>query len=217
MWIVAVTASKGGTGKTFLSTELAVIAAAEGLASLVLDVDPQASALAWADRREGLEPQVMAAQASRLGRILDGVRKQGADIVFIDTGPADPEAADAAARIADIVLVPTRASARDLDAIEGVMSRLRLVGTRRALVLNAVPPTGSVTAAAMAYIKEANHPLAPIQIAQRADFTAGLGVGKVSTEWSAKGKGASEIRALWTWLRNELKNPSLSTRIQAEG
>ena len=52
MQTLALICQKGGAGKTTLAIHLAVEAAAQGMRTLLLDLDPQASAARWADRRK---------------------------------------------------------------------------------------------------------------------------------------------------------------------
>jgi chromosome partitioning protein len=117
MLIVAIISQKGGAGKTTIALNLAVAATQEGLSTAVLDIDPQASATRWSDARSGVPPAVTAAQASRLPILLAAERRKGAALVLIDTGPASDTADLAAARLADLILIPCRPSALDVDAI----------------------------------------------------------------------------------------------------
>lgn len=52
MQTLALVCQKGGAGKTTLAIHLAAEAATNGLRTLLLDLDPQASAARWADRRK---------------------------------------------------------------------------------------------------------------------------------------------------------------------
>ena len=47
MKTIAIVAEKGGVGKTTLATHLAVHAQSEGQRTVIIDLDPQASARKW--------------------------------------------------------------------------------------------------------------------------------------------------------------------------
>ena len=51
MKTVAILSQKGGAGKTTLALHLAAAAESAGLPSVVIDLDPQASAAGWKDSR----------------------------------------------------------------------------------------------------------------------------------------------------------------------
>ena len=70
MKVIAVLAQKGGADKTTLSLSLAVAAAADGLTFALIDLDPQATASNWSDRRDEDTSVVISAQATRLLKIL---------------------------------------------------------------------------------------------------------------------------------------------------
>ena len=59
MYIIAVVAEKGGVGKTTIALDLAVTALQKGRTVAVIDVDPQATASKWTDRRASEHPWVV--------------------------------------------------------------------------------------------------------------------------------------------------------------
>ena len=56
MRTIALISQKGGAGKTTLAIALAVTAERAGLASVLVDLDPQASAAQWSDLRQAKTP-----------------------------------------------------------------------------------------------------------------------------------------------------------------
>ena len=76
MQVVAVLSEKGGAGKSTFAIHLAVAGQLEGLDSVIIDLDPQASSLGWADRR-GDKPEAAAVPVSRLPKLVDSLRENG--------------------------------------------------------------------------------------------------------------------------------------------
>jgi hypothetical protein len=85
MKTLSLIAQKGGTGKTTLGIHLAVQAMADGLNVLLVDVDPQASASTWWQRRASEAPALVRGDGGEIPMILDQARERGFELVVIDT------------------------------------------------------------------------------------------------------------------------------------
>ena len=127
MPVVAIVNQKGGTGKTTLSINLAS-AFAELYPTLLLDADPQRSALDWADSRSA--PQMnLEARALQSGSMLREIRTLSAtyDWIIIDGPPGIGRTSAEAVRVADVVLIPSKPSPFDVwacaDIVEAVKAR----------------------------------------------------------------------------------------------
>ena len=200
MKTLAVISQKGGAGKTTLALHLAVGAIAAGKSAAVVDLDPQASAAGWRDTRTAEEPAVVSAQAARLSQVLEAARGNGADLAIIDTAPHSEASALAAARAADLILVPCRPAILDLRAIGSTIDLARLAGKPSAVVLNAVPPRGGLADEAAAAIGNYGVPVSPIRLGHRAAFVHALTAGQTAQEYEPEGKGAEEVTHLYMWL-----------------
>ena len=115
-------------------SNLAVAAKLAGYATLIVDLDPQIPLALLApplgsDSREAKAPVVVSAQAARLAEVLATGREHGAALCFIDTAPHAESPALAAARAADLVLIPCRASILDLRAVTASYTIAQLAGT----------------------------------------------------------------------------------------
>src|SRR4051812_2172555 len=129
MFTVAAVGQKGGVGKSTVALGLAVAAVQAGHIAAVIDLDPQASASKWKDRRTEDNPAVISAQASRLTPALQAARGAGVEFAFIDSAGRSDDSALAAARAADLVLIPTRTSIVELETLPQVSDLLRVAGS----------------------------------------------------------------------------------------
>lgn len=205
MKTVAIVGSKGGVGKTSLSINLAVAAAIKNKETVLVDLDPQASASKWKDSREAESPVVISCQASRLEKVLETGQDGGAELVIIDTAPHSESSALAAIRAADLILIPCQPSILDLRAIGNTIDLVKLAKKTATVILNSVPTRGSLGDEAADAIKEYNIPIAPIRIYERTAFVRSLAAGLAAQEYEPKGKAADEIWQLYKWLCKQVK------------
>jgi chromosome partitioning protein len=201
MITIALISQKGGSGKTTLAVHLAVCAERQGLPTVILDLDPQGSACAWRKRRGEDLPEVLAADPNQLAGLLKKAQEGGAGLVIVDTAPHSDRTAVLAAQLADVVLIPCRPSAFDVDAIASTLTLTRLADAhaQAAVVLNALPTRGDYAEEVRAGLSE-RVTVAPIHLYQRAAYFNAVNDGRSVEEYEPKGKAAEEIRRLYQWV-----------------
>ena len=207
MQTISLLAQKGGTGKTTLALSLAVAAVRAGRTVAVIDLDPQASAGNWADRRALKEaPAVVSAHVPRLLSVIDTARQNGVDLLLIDTPGKSEQAALAAAKAADLVLIPCRPQIYDIETLAATKEIIELAGGRPAFVIfNAVPPQGRRHEEAKAAIEEMGLAVCPAAFVQRAAFGDAPNAGQSAAEFEPDGKAAQEISLVYKFVSNALE------------
>lgn len=205
MRTIAIISQKGGAGKTTAAVNLAVEAERQGIASAIVDLDPQSSSCGWRDSRAGDTPAVVSAQASRLTQVLDTARKSGVGLAIIDTAPHSESTSLAAARVADLILIPCRPAILDLRAIGQTIELSRLAKKPAVVILNSVPARGTLAIEAEAAIEEYGVDIAPTHLGQRAAFVHSLTNGLTAQEIDPDGKAANEIKRLFRWIMQRME------------
>jgi chromosome partitioning protein len=207
MQTISLIAQKGGTGKTTLALSLAVAAAQAGRTVAVIDLDPQASAANWADRRAIKDaPAVVSAHVPRLQNVIDTARDSGVDLIIIDTPGKSEQAALAAAKAANLVLIPCRPQIYDIETLTATKEIIDLAGGRPAFViLNAVPPQGRRHEDATAAIRDIGLFVCPAAFVQRAAFGDAPNAGQSASEYEPSGKAAQEIEQVYKFISSQLK------------
>jgi len=213
MKVIGILAQKGGTGKTTLAINWACEAARNSRVVLI-DTDPQRSTTSWGGKslgRTGLPmPQVIPPEnvspinEGGLADVLDVCRDDSVDLVMIDTAPHSEKPAFAVASLSDLVVIPTRASVLDLEAIEETVKIAQAVDVPAVIVLNAVPPRSPVIEEARKALKAYGLPICPTAVVQRVALAYALVDGRGVQHLEPKGKAAIEIAATWKWIKRRL-------------
>lgn len=203
---IALIAQKGGVGKTTVAVNLAVAMQASGLKTTLIDLDPQESAVIWADRRQNEFPHVEFLTERKLPDGLKGAEAHGFSIAIIDTPPAAGPQAYTAAQSADLVLIPCRPSLVDLDAIRRTAQLIKSAGVPAFVVFNAAPPNATTLVEdAKAIIDAAGLNAAPIVLRERSAYRAAWPLGSAVVENDPSGKAAQEISELQDWVCAQLQ------------
>lgn len=208
MRTIAVISQKGGAGKTTLATHLAVAAVLDGYRVAVVDLDPQATARKWGDRRQAEEPEVVGDHAERLPQLVEAAKGNGADLLVIDTAPNADRASLAAARAADFILIPCRPASFDLDAIEATRDLADIAKRPAAVVLSSAPIRSAIVDEAAQGLRDQGATVAPVVLHQRVAYSHAVIDGRTASEYEPEGKAAEEVAALFAWVRGQVDMPT---------
>jgi len=206
--VVAVAQQKGGSGKTMLTAQFAVVLA-ETSRVAVLDIDPQATLTAWGNLR-GQAPKALqhvhisAVSGWRLANELDKL-KAAHEFVLIDTPPVIDSDARRAIRGADLVLIPLNPSPPDLWAAEGTLKLAADEKRKTALIFNRATSGSRLRKRMEAEIIARGLALLPVALTNRAGYATAFADGLAVTESGPTTQAAAELRAAVSALRAMLR------------
>lgn len=202
--IVALLNQKGGVGKTTLALHLAGRWAGKGRRVLVVDADPQGSALDWSEQRASLgHPRlfgVLGLPRETLHRELPAIAAD-VDHVIIDGAPRIAGVARSALLAADVVIVPATPSPLDGWASAEM---LRLLDEARVfrpdliarMVLNRCATRTVIARETAEAMADQEPPVLAAHIGQRVIFAEAAATGQLAHELDPGSLAAAEIAAL---------------------
>ena len=198
---LAILGQKGGCGKSTTALGLAVAASMAGIETAIIDLDPQATASKWSDRRDKEAPAVVSCQVSRLSQVLDAAERQGAKLAIIDTPGKSTDAAIAAAKVASFVLVPIQPQLFDIETLEAVRDILTLAGQPpTAVVVNRASVKGKRHMETQEAVTAQGFEVCPVTLFARTAHGDAGNIGQTAIEYEPKGKAAQEMAALYDYI-----------------
>lgn len=199
---------KGGSGATTCARELGVAAATAGQRVVFVDLDPQGTLRGWWNRRtEGAggepNPALATPLPDQLAPALDQLRVAGVHLCVIDTPPSVHDYLGRVMQLADLILLPTRPTTDDLDALPAVLDLVEESGRPFAFVVTQSASGKSRLFDDAVPVLAQRGRVAPA-LRFRADFPVAAATGRAVTEAAPKSKAAEEVQALWRFVAADL-------------
>lgn len=209
MKTITVLSRKGGSGKTTLSVNLALMAFLAGRKVMLADIDPQRSASDALRARVEPGPVLAEINAGKLFHARSTAMREDYDYLFIDT-PASPDIDVAqAVNAADLCLVVGRPSFLDLAPIVRSAEAVRRLGKSGFVVLNqAHTSRAEVAPVAFPEIMEALRfcglPVAPHGLRSRESFQTAMAQGRCVGEHEPGSPASRDLDRLWSYVEARL-------------
>ena len=201
MRIITLIAEKGGVGKTTIALELAVAAVKASHKVAVIDVDPQATASQWGDRRQSEYPWIVATHAIRMDATLQKARSQNVEYVFVDTPPHSGSDVVQAASRSHLVLLPVESHLFSLETIQKQNALLVAAGKPSSCyVINKAPVKGHDADGAFNFLMEQGSHVCPQFLHLRAVYRHASNLGRGTMEYSPKSVAAEEVANLYQYM-----------------
>ncbi|ACB28453.1 AAA family ATPase [Methylobacterium radiotolerans] len=209
--IVVVGGTKGGSGKSTVATNLAIMLAASGQDVLLVDADDQETSTDFTNLREASRPDGAGYTCVALtgAAVRSGVQRLAPKHahVIIDTGGRDTVSQRAALSICDVYLVPFAPRSFDvwtLDKVAELVEEARVInpGLRALAFINRADARGNENAEAAELIQgKPGLEFVPASLGTRKAFAHAAASGMSVTELRPQDpKAVEEIGALYRHL-----------------
>jgi chromosome partitioning protein len=206
--IISVLNLKGGSGKSTISTNLAVAYKLDGKKVLLIDSDPQATSIRWAGERpeDKVKVNVVAIPDAK------ALRKQvkdfmaDYDVLIIDGAPQLDLISTTSIAISEVVLIPVSPSPYDIWATENIVQRVKSAqeinpDLKASFIINRDNPRTLLSKDTDEALNELGLPIFQTRLHNRIAYADSALNGLSMLEWTDL-KGKEEIMALY----NELKS-----------
>ena len=208
--IIGLLNQKGGVGKTTLSVNLAASLARTGARLLLIDVDPQGSALDWAAAREGESLfSVIGFPRATIHKEI-GKIGQGYDHIIIDGPPRVTDLARSAIMASDVVLIPVQPSPYDIWSVDEIVklteeARVYRDNQKVTFVINRKIANTIIGRDVREALANYSIPTMTAAVTQRVIYAEAVAQGQAVYELDPNGPAAAEIEAVTNELLEVLR------------
>ena len=199
---IAFVNQKGGVGKTTLAINVAGCMAQQGFKVLLVDADPQQSALDWSGVRTSPSLFAIVGMTRPVIHRELPLLEEGYDHVVIDSPPSVHTMTQSIVGASDVVVVPVQPSPYGVWAAEAVLkviddaSSVLNPALKTVFAINRKIVNTAIGRDVAASLGEYQKPVLKSEVCQRVAFAESAAQGKTVFELDAHSSAAQEIAAL---------------------
>jgi chromosome partitioning protein len=199
--ILTIANRKGGAGKSTCAAHLSMEAAKRGLKTILIDLDPQKTLETWWKKRKEDNPFLTDIDPQKIEDVVLYLNEHDFDLCIIDT-PGDTSVnAAAGLKVADLVLIPSKPTAPDLQAIGRTIATIKTLGKDYIFVVTQVVARTKLALQATAILSEFGM-VTPENLGNRVAYANAMSAG---TSAASEDKGAKEeLEVLWDFVHGKL-------------
>ena len=196
--IISFANQKGGSGKTTLSANLAVLWANSDYKVAVVDADSQKSLTYWLEARKkyyGDEPTGIDSYTFDLRNLKEELKtiKRKYDFIIIDSPPSITFETIQIVRSSDLIFVPVQPSPLDLMATIPFLNLAKDERKKTTIILNRVMPRAKLTEAMILRLRYAGAKIARSRISGKIIYAETFSVGRGVVDISVNSDASKEI------------------------
>jgi len=196
--VISFSNQKGGSGKTTLSANLAVLWSNSGYKVAVIDADAQNSLTYWLEARKkyyGDEPTGIDSYTFDLRNLKEELKtiKRKYDFIIIDSPPSITFETIQIVRSSDLIFVPVQPSPLDLMATIPFLNLAKDERKKTTIILNRVMPRAKLTEAMILRLRYAGAKIARSRISGKIIYAETFSVGRGVVDISVNSEASKEI------------------------
>jgi chromosome partitioning protein len=203
--IITVGSTKGGVGKSTTAINLAVEAAKDKKRVLLVDTDPQKTAISFRNERATNDIKVIALVTSTIHEDISAYLP-AFDIIIIDAGGRDNSVFRSALAACELFVLPVLPSQADIWGMDDTVKAFKEIRPFNkmtgVILLNQVQQNTKVSSGAMEALEGYKDflPLLPQQLHLRVAYKESLSTGQGVSELDPRGGAAEEMGELYRAL-----------------
>ena len=197
-------ASKGGVGKSTLTACIAAAAAKSGTSVYILDKDPQQSTAAWWRRSGAANNPLLIEGVNTVSEAAQRLRAKGLeeDLLIVDTPGSFLDVINEAIRSADVIILVTQPSGKDLHAVRDaeMLIERASAGGRTIYVVNRADKRSLLTRDTVTELRRRGLRGEAVIISDRSAYNRADQYGRTGPDDDKQ--AAAEIDELWRRVQN---------------